>query len=279
MHHSENKFPVPQRIEKQGIPPFAYDVDPNFLALAQSGPDRVWCHSQAGTEPLVHELEGDLTSFGATNYAGPVNPYDLWATPQSTFHKDCQSTGQSPEIAELLADLSFPVELPSHGSTQAYLVEPHQRSEHTFLSRAPDQNHRLHGQRASVPGCPATTRRMPDTMNNNGPSDTAAQILPSNPYVVRPKASSSFGRTSPNPDQQNFSREVSVRQEGKSSISDLKTVSATNPGQEIRTRGVQKSHMHDDTRDIGGLPKPSKPPSNGRMQRQKQMLAMFEGLS
>lgn len=63
----------------------------------------------------IPELAGDTVVLSATNSAGPVNPYELCASPVITTRQNT-GTSQRPcgSISEMLGDLHFRVELPSN---------------------------------------------------------------------------------------------------------------------------------------------------------------------
>ncbi|ORY02275.1 hypothetical protein BCR34DRAFT_84370 [Clohesyomyces aquaticus] len=70
-------------------------------------------------QKYVPELAGDTLALSGTNAMGPVNPYELWAGPISPSQPSKASTSGSlsrdiDAIAEMLGDMSFPVELPTN---------------------------------------------------------------------------------------------------------------------------------------------------------------------
>lgn len=59
----------------------------------------------------IPELAGDTVVFSATNPAGPVNPYELCASPRIIAHE--KTDGSRRPLLEMLGDLHFPAELAS----------------------------------------------------------------------------------------------------------------------------------------------------------------------
>ncbi|KAF2476932.1 uncharacterized protein BDR25DRAFT_309270 [Lindgomyces ingoldianus] len=116
---------------------------PSLYAVTQEKPQR-----------LIAELAGDTPSLSGTNAQGPVNPYELYASPppgtgQSTLSPFGPPCRHVHAISEMLGDLSFPVELstndpgrppgyPRPGAGRAIYELPAQ-----VLSRRPVRNQSL----------------------------------------------------------------------------------------------------------------------------------------
>lgn len=86
----------------------------------------------------IPELAGDVVVFSATNTAGPVNPYELCASPGKMAYGNSSSSQRSRDsLSEMLGDLYFPVELASNdpGPPPGYPPQLRARSDQVRMSQ------------------------------------------------------------------------------------------------------------------------------------------------
>lgn len=79
---------------------------------ASPGPhDQTWAYKSTLADSAIAELAGDTVVLSGTNAAGPVDPYELCDSPNTTtYHNTGRSQGLYAGLAELMGDLHFPTE-------------------------------------------------------------------------------------------------------------------------------------------------------------------------
>ena len=73
--------------------------------------DQIWAYKSTLADSAIAELAGDTVVLSGTNSAGPVDPYELCDSPNTTpYHNTGRSQGLYAGLAELMGDLGFSTE-------------------------------------------------------------------------------------------------------------------------------------------------------------------------
>ena len=90
-------------------------IETPLSSPAQSESKGIWAYQLpmlSHNDPSVPELSGDTVYLSATNTHGPINPFEYNVAPQSSSFSSPSKRMETKDVAELLGDFTFAVELP-----------------------------------------------------------------------------------------------------------------------------------------------------------------------
>ena len=177
----------------------------NRRLAPQNKNDSIWAYRNDFEGIAIPELPGDAVSFNAsaTNPAGPVNPYEFYNKLRAEpFGAKVKSYRPCENLAEMLGDLHFSAELPSHdpGPPPGYPPRTRARSDQLGLSPSTYTQSR----RRTASEIPVVVHRRPVPANSHSDSLFVSSQIPTSfpvqkaipsgieqvpqPYMTRPVA-------------------------------------------------------------------------------------------
>lgn len=253
--------------------------------ISQSPYKGTWAYRNTFEDSEVAELAGDTVVFSGTNPAGPVNPYELCASPSMTTHHSTRGFRRPyAGLAELMGDLQFSTEPTKNDLEPSSEYPPGLRSASDLIESTQKSHSWLRNSTMSETA-PVIRRRPIPTNAFSDPFLTAHESpLLSAPYTAAPSMSNakplSYARLSTSENSSDLLSQVfsSERPSSRISCQSHQNSRASTP--------VLGRHLVESTSSCGTGNQPKEPRTlpgtesvkETRIQSQKRMMDLLNSI-